>query len=517
MKLTFYKGLDQIRDSKNISNIAILTTNNWDDYGFKSSFYLEVYDETGIGHKIGSLKIGYFGQVVGWTEQRMPDRFEKLDDNFFSVGQDTEYYINIQENLSSSLKEDLINGLRDLPGDEQLLESASNEKVLNVSLLRYISSSAIKGQFKRILSGGALLTEFNFSYKREERNQKGRVDLNFRVIPSSNPPTNIHILIGRNGVGKTTLLNDIVMSVIGTKSDSYNNGNLYELSEERTESIISDDYFSSLVLLSFSSFDLFIPPSDQKNDKTRLRYFYIGLQKQTINESSKKQSISKSRDELCQDFINSLKMCVELPPKKNRWLNAIQKLESDMNFAEMELGQLTDLSSEVFNESAQSKFLKMSSGHAVVLLSITKLVETVEEKTLVLVDEPECHLHPPLLSAFIRALSDLLINRNGVAIIATHSPVVLQEVPKSCVWRLRRIGIVSDVERPESETFGENVGILTREVFGLEVNKSGFHQLLEESVKQGKSYQQVVDEYGNQIGYEGMAILRALINRRDAI
>jgi predicted ATP-dependent endonuclease of OLD family len=72
----------------------------------------------------------------------------------------------------------------------------------------------------------------------------------------------------------------------------------------------------------------------------------------------------------------------------------------------------------------------MSSGHAIVLLTITRLVATVEEKTLVLLDEPESHLHPPLLSAFIRALSDLLYDRNGVAIIATHSPVVLQESSK---------------------------------------------------------------------------------------
>ncbi len=41
---------------------------------------------------------------------------------------------------------------------------------------------------------------------------------------------------------------------------------------------------------------------------------------------------------------------------------------------------------------------RMSSGHAIVLLTVTKLVARVEEKTLVLIDEPESHLHPPLLS-----------------------------------------------------------------------------------------------------------------------
>jgi len=99
-------------------------------------------------------------------------------------------------------------------------------------------------------------------------------------------------------------------------------------------------------------------------------------------------------------------------------------------------------------DQAKSLFNRMSSGHAIVLLTITKLVETVEEKTLLLIDEPESHLHPPLLSAFTRALSDLLVNRNGVAIIATHSPVVLQEVPKSCVSILRRTGRITTIEQP---------------------------------------------------------------------
>ncbi|MDI5841825.1 AAA family ATPase, partial [Shewanella xiamenensis] len=152
----------------------------------------------------------------------------------------------------------------------------------------------------------------------------------------------------------------------------------------------------------------------------------------------------------------------------------------------------------------------------IVLLTLTKLIETIEEKTLVLIDEPESHLHPPLLSAFTRALSDLLVDRNAVAIIATHSPVILQEVPKSCVWKLERTRNEGVSFRPENETFGENVGVLTREVFGLEVTKSGFHALLVELVDVGKSFDEIIDLYDGQLGYEGQAILRALIAHREA-
>lgn len=127
-------------------------------------------------------------------------------------------------------------------------------------------------------------------------------------------------------------------------------------------------------------------------------------------------------------------------------------------------------------------FMSLSSGHAIVLLTLTRLVDLVAEQTLVLFDEPETHLHPPLLSAFVRALSDLLTERNGVAITATHSPVVLQEVPKSCVYKIGRSGSRAQGRRPRIETYGENVGVLTHEIFGLEVMRSGFYAEIKKAV-----------------------------------
>jgi hypothetical protein len=109
-----------------------------------------------------------------------------------------------------------------------------------------------------------------------------------------------------------------------------------------------------------------------------------------------------------------------------------------------------------------------------------------------------------------------LFNRNGVALIATHSPVVLQEIPQSCVWKITRSHVRMDVHRPIIETFAENVGILTREVFGLEVSKSGFHKLLVSEVQEGKTYDQIMSDYGDQIGFEGQALLRTLIAERES-
>ena len=157
----------------------------------------------------------------------------------------------------------------------------------------------------------------------------------------------------------------------------------------------------------------------------------------------------------------------------------------------------------------------LSSGHKVILLTIAKLVELVEEKTLVLLDEPEEHLHPPLVSAFIRALSNLLIYRNGVGIIATHSPVIVQEVPKKCVWILRRSGKYLKIERPKIETFGENLGELTSEIFGYEVTNSGFHKMLQTVAEKKKTYKGAVRFFHGELGIEARAILKSYMYEKE--
>jgi predicted ATP-dependent endonuclease of OLD family len=191
-------------------------------------------------------------------------------------------------------------------------------------------------------------------------------------------------------------------------------------------------------------------------------------------------------------------------------------LESDPMFQEAEIKGLVDIENEEeFKAICFDTFKKLSSGHKIVLLTITRLVETLQERSLVLIDEPEAHLHPPLLSAFIRALSEILNETNGVAIIATHSPVILQEVPKSCVWKLRRSGIEAVAERLLIESFGENVGVLTNEIFGLELTKTGFYKLLNDATQDLESYQNVLSYFNNQLGMEGRAIVMSLINNNQ--
>jgi len=66
------------------------------------------------------------------------------------------------------------------------------------------------------------------------------------------------------------------------------------------------------------------------------------------------------------------------------------------------------------------------------------------------------------------------------------------------------------------ETFGENIGILTREVFGLEVTHSGFHKMLRDSVGENTDFDDVVRRFGGELGGEAKAIVRALLSARAA-
>lgn len=513
MPLIFQKLTRQGRGylpSHNAQNTGYLKPNNWDDYTHKTLFSLTVFDEQGNVQTIGNIKIGFVGQNGGWTEEQIPEQFEVLPEHFYSLGQDADYYKNIVDNLSEEIAVNVLTALRDVVHDPNRLQVVEKEHAFETSLLRSVSRTSIENQFRRILRHEARLTEYNFFYEKPSSERYSGIKVEFAVEPNTKPSSNIHVLIGRNGVGKTTLLNNMANALLPERPGIKETGH-FGLS--RDPSPDSDYFFAGVVSVSFSAFDPFIPPNDQPNANDGMRYYYVGLKKRVAQQDQATLGL-KDKDDLCSDFTNSLKICFALTAKKTRWENAVRTLESDFNFAEMDLCDL--INQQDFPERASVLFKRMSSGHAIVLLTITKLVETVEEKTLVLLDEPESHLHPPLLSAFTRALSDLLVNRNGVAIIATHSPVVLQEVPKSCVSILRRTRLIANVDRPESETFAENVGVLTREFFGLEVSKSGFHNLLENSVAEGKSYEEVEEEYQYQLGFEGKTILRSMIMIRDS-
>jgi type IV secretory pathway VirB4 component len=239
----------------------------------------------------------------------------------------------------------------------------------------------------------------------------------------------------------------------------------------------------------------------------------VGLKRERRKESD--ASSLKRPSELKKEFIDSTLACLR-SARVPRWRAAMRVLETDPLFAELGLVKLADSSQNRFAQEAGELFDNASSGHKVVLLTMTKLVELVSERTLVVIDEPEAHLHPPLVAAFVRALSDLLAARNGVALLATHSPVVVQEVPAACVTLFFRTGTQVELERPETETFAENLGTLTRDIFRVLMTESSHHALISKVVGQSEDFEQVLEAFDGQLGTEGRSVARSLLRGRDA-
>jgi len=147
-------------------------------------------------------------------------------------------------------------------------------------------------------------------------------------------------------------------------------------------------------------------------------------------------------------------------------------------------------------------FGELSSGHKIILKIVTELVAHVEDTqpTLVLIDEPETHLHPPLVAALVKSVRACLDKFDGYAVIATHSPVVLQETPSRYVHVLRRMGETSRVERPKIETFGENIGVITQEVFNLDDGSTDWHDTLRRLAK-SRSLDEIEEMFDKRLGF----------------
>lgn len=268
--------------------------------------------------------------------------------------------------------------------------------------------------------------------------------------------------------------------------------------------------FQGVAFVAFSAFDKFSPLSNEERPEG-IKYSYIGLKRGYRGQDG--AQVLKSDVDLTDEFIRAVAAC-RIGARIKYWRKALEALQSDPMFEETGLQRMVDYNVDGWEEAVKTYFSLLSSGHRIVLFTITRLVEVVEERTLLLVDEPEGHLHPPLLSTFVRVLSDLLTARNGVAVIATHSPVVLQEVPRTCVWVVNRTERSARADRPDLETFGENVGVLTREVFGLEVMATGYNALIGSAVERCEGeYERVLTAFSGALGGEGRAIARGLCAR----
>ena len=528
---------DQDSLSTRLAPYFLLKEDMWNDYDYRTQFYVSFIDEKYVKHDFGFLKIAfddYWKNKLNKDEplnyvKFIPRKFTKLERGFYSIG-DVYFYKKLNEFFDVEKVKFILNSLSYLAVNLSTLDEAlsKNLSVIRISLMRDYKEDEVRNKINRMANGGVELTPYYFYFNYFINDDESR-KLDFRVKPNSLPPTNIHIIIGGNGVGKTTFLNNILR-------EYFEGGIDYSLTHGSNVNLLQN-----LVVVSYSPFDRLFQGVDL-DAVNASKYSYIGLREDpTVHRTENYKNISSTN----KDFIISIFKCKFSEILRKKWLKLIEILEIDGYFANRNLSKLMDsvnisilrdkdINVNDLSESQEKEILEknkklierfndFSSGHKIILLSLTKLVVDVVEKSLVIYDEPETYLHPPLISAYIRALSWLMIERNAVAVIATHSPVILQEVPRKSVWVISREGDEFGADRPPIETFGESVSTLTKEVFNLKSKKSGFYTLLEDTAKRifdensslslNKLYDLVVEKFNGEVGDEAQSIIISIINK----
>ncbi len=125
---------------------------------------------------------------------------------------------------------------------------------------------------------------------------------------------------------------------------------------------------------------------------------------------------------------------------------------------------------------------------------ITEIIANIRYDSLLIYDEPETHLHPNAISQLINTIYELSRIFQSYCIIATHSPIIVQELLSKNVYVLERKGSYATIRKPSIETFGENLSTIIEEIFGNREIPKQFKIILSDLIKKGMSYEGILKE-----------------------
>ncbi|WP_289054310.1 AAA family ATPase [Carboxylicivirga marina] len=528
-----------------------LETDDWNDYGYRTLYHLSLsgkHTDDGEPSQIGSVKILQLGQESDMFHRVNLGKLDRLDDTFCSLGMSLDYYNRIAQ-LKGDLGTRLLSALRDTIHNNKIKTQFNNEDGWNTSLLRGFDKddeifklapfilSKQYDQFPRI--------DLSFSFQTEGMSKPMKFNFDspkYGPNKSESLPNRIAVVIGRNGSGKSTILSKMARICFASTVDREKTA-LNKVGKISPKGI----GFPQLINISYSAFDSFRVPGIYKKEKEQIakeidkgigRYMFCGIRDVSKELIETMSLLNFGKDgRLCEnDIIEDKQTNTLLKPISKlatEFVRAIEKIrnDNDKKFLFREsfetLIEEPSLKSEVDNnllgmdkDMLSDYFMKLSTGHKFVLHSLCNIIANVEMLSLVLFDEPETHLHPPLLAILMKAIRYVLNEKNAFMVLATHSPVVLQETLSSHVYIVRREGQMIEIKKPEIQTYGENIGIITSHVFNLTSDYYDFHDELDNVLKyfsnnsknSDKVFSRIEKLFNDDISMQARAYLLSRIN-----
>ena len=485
--------LCHVRKLNSIKNIAknrglYLVDDEWEDFGYRTRFILYYLDTDGKESIIGSVKITYKGyradSSMALLYYRKPAERLKYGEvtigkDFCSLGESLEYYENLRHFFPLNGKEynynSILSLLRDAATHESIYYEFQKEASFIQSLLResssYLALEAAKGildqkpvEFDNKKNGIFFKYRFYAPYTDSESKP---TDIEFD-FSEKEYPYRIHLLVGKNGTGKTQLLNALADSLSGVSSTSSSEKNGFVGDRPAVDRVIS---------MAYSAFDDGFRNRESSREASTISYIYCG-----IHSNQGLLDMKKVND----NFIKALKR-IKDKKREDKWKEIMQEL--------ME-GEFSEILPEVFKKGIDS--VALSSGQRILISTMTEAVSNIEEGSILLIDELELHLHPNAISNTMRMLYKLLDLFNSYAIIGTHSPLIVQEIPKEYVHVLRRINNILYASKPKKECFGDDVSSITDDIFDVLSVESNYKTVLSDLSKRYK-YKDVIKLFGDYL------------------
>lgn len=461
----------------------VYLVDNWDDYNFKTLYHLCLFEKGADKVKLGDVKI----LQVSDKSTKIPDSFSSLDPEFFSLGQDLKYYENMRKHLSKTHRK-VLDALNDVVVKPQLLEEIETSSGFRNSLIRFNDAKLALRDGLATLEGRPLEKGYKFVYSGKIPGAEADVPMDVHLQPDDPVPGRIFAIIGRNGVGKTQYLAQLARDLATTKRVSRETANQVDSAFKPARPL-----FSRVIALSFSAFDKFQRPEPEKF----FSYIYCGV---------RDDSGGLSRRALEAKHLDYLKRIVE-QDREDHWEQHVANV--------MSVSKETVSITRHIEELEKNLTPSMSSGQSILAYFISAALAYLKEGSLVIFDEPEIHLHPNAVALLMQTLQALLQEFNSYAIIATHSPVVIQEVPRKRVIRFEREGNITTSHPLGHESFGENIAELTRMVFET-VEIPNFYKKTLQALAKKHDFETVSAMFDDQLSLHATAYLASLYEDGDA-
>lgn len=457
-----------------------LIFDNWNDFGQLTTFNAFYYRDSSRRTELGIIKILQKNKTTTVIENGV----QKLSDDYISLGQSLEFYETLVK-LPRKEYEIILNVLNDVVYDRNkltdeflqntgwqssLLRNSEAEKALNEA------GELFEKEYTNFESG----TKFKFVTKVNGFDGEHKINFDFE---KSDLPHRINILIGKNGTGKTKVLANIANAISGFVADKESYGNF-----------TPKPNFSKIIAISYSVFDNFKIPANQ----SVFSYLFLGIR--VSEESAGSEGLERllTRKELEERFVGALEKIIS-----NNKIKILEEI----------IGELFEINNfEVKN--LREFFNKTSSGEAILLNIFTNVIANINKQSLLLIDEPEVHLHPNAISNFTRMLDKILIQFDSYAIISTHSPIIIQEIPSKYIRILKKEGAVPIVYNLNIESFGENLSTITNEIFETDCAATNYKDILD-SLSINFTKEQIISLFDKSLSFNGKLYLESIFDLKN--